>query len=114
MVISTDPEMNRYILQEEGRSVILWYTQSFNKVFGQQSIIAQHGMIHKYLKNLIRHLVGPENLKANILHELDDVIRRHLHSWSTRHATVDLKDVTSDVNIYLYLHTYMFNYLFYP
>jgi hypothetical protein len=42
------------------------------------------------------HLVGPENLKANIVHELDELIRRHLRSWAT-HATVDLKEVSSNV-----------------
>jgi hypothetical protein len=96
VVISTDQEINNYIFQQEGRSVILWYTESFTNIFGQQSIVAQHGMIHKYLKNLILHLVGPENLKANIVHELDELIRRHLRSWAT-HATVDLKEVSSNV-----------------
>jgi hypothetical protein len=86
--------------------VILWYTESFTNIFGQQSIVAQHGMIHKYLKNLILHLVGPENLKANIVHELDEFIRRHLRSWAT-HATVDLKEVASNVNIYIYIYIYI-------
>jgi hypothetical protein len=96
VIVSTDPEINYYIFQQEGKSFILWYTESFMKVFGDKSIIANHGLIHNYLKNLIRHLMGPENLKNNFIHELDVLIRGQLHSWA-KHATVDLKEVTSNV-----------------
>ncbi|GMY09494.1 cytochrome P450 87A3-like [Fagus crenata] len=100
VIVSTDPEINYYIFQQEGKSFILWYTESFMKVFGDKSIIANHGLIHNNLKNLIRHLMGPENLKNNLIHELDVLIRGQLHSWA-KHATVDLKEVTSNM---------MFNY----
>ncbi|KAB1214442.1 Cytochrome P450 87A3 [Morella rubra] len=95
-IVCTDPDINHYIIQQEGRSVLLWYTEALNKVFGQQGILAQHGAIHKHLKNQILRLVGPENLKANILTELDALIRGHLQSWA-RLATVDLKKATEDM-----------------
>ena len=99
MVISTDPEINNYIIQQEGKSVLLWYTESFANFVREESIVSNNGMIHKYLKNLSRHLVGPENLKASVVHEVDQVIRGHLHSWVSQ-ATVDLKEVASKVFIY--------------
>ena len=76
--------------------MLLWHTESFANILGQQSLASNHGMIHKYLKNLILHLVGPENLKANIMHELDELTQGHLRSWAT-HATVDLKEVAANV-----------------
>ncbi|KAF5451524.1 hypothetical protein F2P56_026628 [Juglans regia] len=96
VIVSTDPEVNTYIFQQEDRSVLLWYTESFMKVLGKKSLLTHHGVIHKYLKNLILHLVGPENLKAKVMNELDAVICRHLHAWA-RHGTVDLKEVTSNM-----------------
>jgi hypothetical protein len=106
VVVSTDPEINSYIFQQEGRSVLLWYTEGFANVLGQQSTAPSHGiMIHKYLKNLIRHLVGPENLKASVLHEVDQVIRGHLRSWASQ-ANVDLKEVASNVFIYISVFKY--------
>ncbi|KAG2720685.1 hypothetical protein I3760_02G046000 [Carya illinoinensis] len=75
----------------EDRYVLLWYTESFMKVLGKKSLLTHHGEIHKHLKNLILHLVGPENLKANVMNKLDAVICRHLHAWA-KHGTVDLKE----------------------
>ena len=94
--------MNHYIFQQEGKSVFLWYTEGFANSIGEESIAANNGvMIHKYLKNLIRHVVGPENLKASVIHEVDRVIRGVLHSCAAQ-ATVDLKEVASNVYIYIY------------
>ncbi|KAG6725742.1 hypothetical protein I3842_02G046200 [Carya illinoinensis] len=66
------------------------------KVLGKKSILTHHGEIHKYLKNLILHLVGPENLKANVMKELDAMICRDLQAWA-KNETVDLKEVTSNM-----------------
>ena len=95
-MVCTDPDINHYILLQEGSSVLLWYTEALDKLFGKQGILAQHGAIHKYLKNVILRLIGQENLKANVLRELDVLIRGHLQSWA-RHATVELKQATADV-----------------
>ncbi|KAM4094569.1 hypothetical protein ACJW30_06G205500 [Castanea mollissima] len=96
VVVSTDPEVNHFIFQQEGTSFLISYTQSFNEIFGQQSLISYHGMVHKYLRNLILQLVGPENLKGKSMYEINEATRRHLHSWA-RHGTVDIKEVTSEM-----------------
>ena len=102
VVVSTDPEINHFIFQQEGTSFLISYTESFNEIFGQQSLLSYHGMLHKYLRNLILQLVGPENLKGKLMYEINEATRRHLHSWA-RHGTVDIKEVTSEVN---HLHSY--------
>ncbi|KAI8535046.1 hypothetical protein RHMOL_Rhmol10G0144700 [Rhododendron molle] len=33
MVVSTDPEVNHYLLLQEGRSVEMWYLDTFSKLF---------------------------------------------------------------------------------
>ena len=101
-MVSTDPEINHFIFQQEGTSFLISYTESFNEIFGQQSLLSYHGMLHKYLRNLILQLVGPENLKGKLMYEINEATHRHLHSWA-RHGTVDIKEVTSEVN---HLHSY--------
>ena len=100
VIVSTDPEINYSIFQQEGKSFLVWYTESFMEIFGQESLLAYHGMVHKYLKNLVLHLVSPENLKAKLLPEMDEMTRRHVSSCAAR-DTVDIKEVASDV-IYLF------------
>ncbi|GMY20643.1 cytochrome P450 87A3-like isoform X2 [Fagus crenata] len=66
-------------------------------------------MVHKYLRNLVLQLVGPEKLKGMLIHELDDSTRKHLHTWA-RHGMVDVKEVIAEqtplkkrlTNIYIY------------
>lgn len=98
VVVSTDPEMNHQIFQQEGKSLLMWYTQSFIEILGQQSMLAYQGMVHKYLKKLILRLVSPENLKTELIHEMDESTRTHLHSWaSTSNGSVDIKEAASNV-----------------
>ena len=96
VVVSADPEVNYNIFQQEGKSFLIWYTESFIEIIGQESLLAYHGMVHKYLKNLIRHLVSPENLKAKLLCEMDEATHRHMRSWASN-GIVDVKEVASDV-----------------
>ncbi|KAL5792481.1 hypothetical protein ACOSP7_001075 [Xanthoceras sorbifolium] len=91
MVISTDPDVNYSLFQQENQSLVLWYGGTFSEVIGEDSLLAKHGNPHKYIKNLALHFVGPENLKAKLLHEMDVATQRHLHSWATN-GSVEVKD----------------------
>ncbi|XP_057497287.1 cytochrome P450 87A3-like [Actinidia eriantha] len=97
IVVSTDPEINHYIFQQEGRYFQCYYTESFTKILGDQnSMLAYHGVFHKYLKNLILKLTGRENLKGKLIHEMDANTCRCLHSW-TSHESVNVKEAISEM-----------------
>ncbi|XP_062107295.1 cytochrome P450 87A3-like isoform X2 [Humulus lupulus] len=97
IVVSTDPEFNYHIFKNEGKSFLFWYPESFTEIFGGQDILTYHGVVHKYLKNLVLHLVGPENLKAKLLSEMEEMTRKHLTSWARCGTTVDIKQVSSEM-----------------
>ncbi|KAJ9680926.1 hypothetical protein PVL29_020048 [Vitis rotundifolia] len=98
VVVSTDPELNHYIFQQEGKLFQCWYTESFFKILGQQSLMEHQGVIHKYLKGLILNLVSPENLKQKLLHEMDSTTRKFLHSWANCYPTsVDVKEESANM-----------------
>ncbi|KAK2995972.1 hypothetical protein RJ640_026011 [Escallonia rubra] len=108
VVVSTDPETNYYIFQQEGKYFQCWYTESFIEILGQQSVLAYHGVIHKYLKNLILSLVSPENLKEKLLHDMDGSTRNYLRAWSN-HGEVDVKEAAADM-IFEYFAKKLFSY----
>ncbi|KAF8412314.1 hypothetical protein HHK36_000275 [Tetracentron sinense] len=91
VIISTDPEVNHFIFQQEGKMFQSWYMESFTEIFGRQSVLSSHGFIHKYLKNLILTIFGIESLKERLLPEVDDTTRKHLHLW-TNQESVNLKE----------------------
>lgn len=102
VVVSSDPDFNHYILQQEGRLVELWYMDSFAKLCGQKdtaadgSPITAFGLIHKYLRNLILNHFGPEVLKEKLLPELEELWVRALQNWKACDC-VEVKQSTSAV-----------------
>ncbi|KAL5792484.1 hypothetical protein ACOSP7_001078 [Xanthoceras sorbifolium] len=91
MVVSTDPDINYKLFQQENQNLLFWFSGSFTKMIGEEKLLAGHGSIHKYVKNLLLHFVGAENLKAKLLPEMDIATQRRLQIWA-RHGSVDVKD----------------------
>ncbi|XVE73918.1 hypothetical protein DITRI_Ditri11bG0157300 [Diplodiscus trichospermus] len=91
IIVSTDPEINFNIFQQENKSFQFFYPESLMKIFGEGDLLTSHGNDHKYLRNLILRFVGPENLKARLLPGIDEAIRKHLDSWAS-FGNIDVKE----------------------
>ncbi|XP_011093255.1 cytochrome P450 87A3-like [Sesamum indicum] len=91
VVMSTDQEVNQYIFGQEGKMFQAWYTQSGFRITGEKGLPVHAGNSHKYLRNLIRDIVGLENLKEELVHEMDRITSKHLSRWAHSHE-VDVKD----------------------
>ncbi|KAK8714717.1 hypothetical protein V6N13_042066 [Hibiscus sabdariffa] len=96
IVVSTDPDVNRFIFQQEGKLVQSWYMDSFDDIVGKENVLSSHGFLHKYLRNLVLNLFGSETLKEKHVSELDELTIKHLQLWSTK-PSVELKQAISDM-----------------
>ncbi|XP_020248784.1 cytochrome P450 87A3-like isoform X2 [Asparagus officinalis] len=94
VIISTDQELNDFVFQQEGNLFQSWYPETFMEIFGQDSAAALHGYIHKYIKNLVLKLFGPESLRERLLHDVEKSARLSLCLWSEE-SSVELKDAIS-------------------
>ncbi|KAL0339394.1 UNVERIFIED_CONTAM: cytochrome [Sesamum angustifolium] len=97
VVMSTDEEVNHYIFQQEGKIFQAWYTESALRIAGEQGLLAHAGNSHKYLRDLVLNVVGPQHLKKELLHEMDIITRKHLSLWAASHE-VDIKIATETVS----------------
>ncbi|KAE8055261.1 hypothetical protein FH972_012112 [Carpinus fangiana] len=95
VVISTDPDLNYFVFQQEGHLFQSWYPETFTEIFGRQNVGSLHGFMYKYLKNMVLNLFGPESLKK-MLPEVEKSATRGLHRWSCEDA-VELKDATASM-----------------
>ncbi|KAI3881774.1 hypothetical protein MKW92_025935 [Papaver armeniacum] len=92
VIVSTDPEVNFLIMsQQEGQLFEMSYPNSFTKIFGQQSLLSLHGSAHKYIRNMVLSLVGPESLKQKLLPHVIQGVQRNLSFWANLDS-VDLKE----------------------
>ncbi|OVA07648.1 Cytochrome P450 [Macleaya cordata] len=98
VVVSSDPEFNHFILQQEGKLVEMWYMDSLSSVFGSEvSEGANIGYIHKYTRNLVLGHLGTECLKQMLLLQMEVMVTQYLQSWSTK-PSVELKESISTVS----------------
>ena len=95
VVVSTDPDLNYFIFQQEGLVFQSWYPDTFTEIFGRQNVGSLHGFMYKYLKNMVLSLFGPESLK-NMVSEVEEAACRSLQQWSCQDS-VELKEATARV-----------------
>ncbi|KAG4987520.1 hypothetical protein JHK82_029888 [Glycine max] len=93
VVVSTDPDLNHFIFQQEGKVFQSWYPDTFTEIFGKQNVGSLHGFMYKYLKNMVLNLFGHESLKK-MLPELEQTTCRTLEQWSCEDS-VELKEATA-------------------
>ncbi|KAF9603861.1 hypothetical protein IFM89_038119 [Coptis chinensis] len=97
VVVSTDPEFSHFIFQEEGKSVVFWYMDSFMKLIGQDKLTTSTGAMHKSLRNMVMDHYSPNKQKEKILFEIEDVARRNLAIWS-KQDSVEVKEVVTTMS----------------
>ncbi|KAL8137439.1 hypothetical protein V2J09_003440 [Rumex salicifolius] len=82
VVISMDPEVNRYILMNEAQGMIAGYPQSMMNILGRCNIAAVHGSHHKYLRAALLYVVSPTMLRDHLLPTIDNAMRSYLSNWA--------------------------------
>ncbi|ESR47616.1 hypothetical protein CICLE_v10003322mg [Citrus x clementina] len=113
VVVSSDPDISHFILQQEGKLVELWYMDSFVRLVGLSGSVKDGsciiaGSIHKRLKKLVFDQFGPQNLKAKLLPQLQEMINQALLNWTTQNF-VELKHACT-VMIINFTMSHLFGY----
>ena len=97
-MVSSDPEINSYIFQQEGKSVDLWYMDTISKIFDQEGQGRQLSadFAHKYVRSIVMNKFGVDSIKENLLPQFQDMVEKALHSWSLQDS-IEFKHAISDV-----------------
>ncbi|POO01980.1 Cytochrome P [Trema orientale] len=93
VVVSIDPEVNHYILQQEGKLVELWYLDALSKVLALddgETRMNSLGDVHKYIRNTLLKQFGAESLKQKLLPQMEDFVNKTLNMWCSK-ASVEVK-----------------------
>ncbi|CAI0553210.1 unnamed protein product [Linum tenue] len=90
-VVSMDPDVNRYILMNEGKGLVPGYPQSMLDILGKCNIAAVHGSTHKYMRGALLSLISPTMIRHHLLPTIDHFIRTHLCNWDSQIIDIQLK-----------------------
>ena len=98
-----------FIFLQEGRSVEIWYLDTFSKLFSQdrESKITVVGTVHKCIRSTTLNHCGFDVPKTRVLPRLEEEVHKTLHSWSTQ-LSVDVKRVAVAVNSQAFTHLYRY------
>lgn len=94
-VISMDPELNRYILMNEGKGLVPGYPQSMLNILGKCNIAAVHGSLHKTMRGALLSLIGPTMIRDHLLSDIDEFMRSHLSNWNGK--TINIQEKTKEM-----------------
>ncbi|KAM5572578.1 hypothetical protein ABKV19_012570 [Rosa sericea] len=94
-IVSTDPELNMYVFQQDDKLFQSGYPDSVQKIFGKQQMGNMHVLVYKYLKRMMLTLIGPESLKRT-LPEIEQAIHTSMQQWSCQDTT-EVKEAAADM-----------------
>ncbi|KAL6658541.1 hypothetical protein ACP70R_004127 [Stipagrostis hirtigluma subsp. patula] len=96
LVVSMDPELDRFIFQQEGKLFRLWLPEAGNNIFGKKTVTMHSDATHRLIRSIASKLFGPENLKEVLIRELEDVMRMSMAAWAAK-PSIDVKDSVADM-----------------
>ncbi|CAJ1931861.1 unnamed protein product [Sphenostylis stenocarpa] len=98
IVVSMDPDTNRYILLNEAKGLVPGYPDSMRKILGT-NIAEVHGAVHKRIRGSLLSLIGPMAVKDRLLPEVDEFMRSYLDNWDGK--IVDLQEKTVEMAFFI-------------
>lgn len=96
VIVSTDPEINKVVLQNHGSIFIPSYPKSITELFGESSILRMNGAVHKRVHASIGRFLKSPELKSHITRDIETSVKLSLENWKHSHL-VYIQDQTNQL-----------------
>ncbi|WVZ94450.1 hypothetical protein U9M48_040339, partial [Paspalum notatum var. saurae] len=96
LIVSFDTELNNYVIQQDEKAFQIWYPESFMRILGENNIVSASGSLHKYMRNMVLRLFGPENLRLLLLQDVHSAVNMSLASWAEKQS-IELKTASANM-----------------
>lgn len=98
IIVSTDPDVNKVVLQNHGNPFVPSYPKSITELLGKFSILQMNGNLQKRLHALIGGFLRSPQLKATITKDIENSVKLSLASWKDMNILY-VQEQTKQVNI---------------
>ncbi|KAF8402667.1 hypothetical protein HHK36_010756 [Tetracentron sinense] len=99
-VFSADSEVNRFILQNEGKLFESSYPSSISNLLGKHSLLLLKGSLHKRMHSLTMSFANLTIIKDDLFLDIDRLVRLNLDSWTGRVFLQDeAKKITFELTV---------------
>ncbi|MBA0560747.1 hypothetical protein Golob_017625 [Gossypium lobatum] len=100
IIVSTDPDVNKVVLQNHGNTFVPAYPKSIRLLLGPSSILQMNGNLQKRVHALIAGFLRSPQLKTSITTNIENSVRQTLGSWQHMqlvHVQQETKKITFQV-----------------
>ncbi|XWS45485.1 hypothetical protein CRYUN_Cryun15aG0140700 [Craigia yunnanensis] len=100
IIVSTDPDVNKVVLQNQGNIFIPAYPKSIRELLGEHSILQMNGNLQKRVHALIGGFLRSPQLKIRITRHIENSVKLTLGSWQDMqliHVQEETKKITFEV-----------------
>lgn len=94
IIVSTDAEVNKIVLQNHGNAFIPCYPKSITELLGESSILQMNGSLQKRVHALIGGFLRSPQLKSRITRDIENSVKLSLSSWKDKMSPLYLQDET--------------------
>ncbi|AEE86649.1 3-epi-6-deoxocathasterone 23-monooxygenase CYP90C1 [Arabidopsis thaliana] len=108
IIISTDAEVNKVVLQNHGNTFVPAYPKSITELLGENSILSINGPHQKRLHTLIGAFLRSPHLKDRITRDIEASVVLTLASWAQLplvHVQDEIKKMTFEILVKVLMST---------
>lgn len=102
IIVSTDPEVNKVVLQNHGNVFIPAYPKSIRILLGEFSILQMNGNLQKKLHALVGGFLRSPQFKSRITKDIENSVKPTLSTWQDMDLIL-VQEETKKVLLLLYL-----------
>uniref|UniRef100_A0A5B7AIL3 22alpha-hydroxysteroid 23-monooxygenase n=1 Tax=Davidia involucrata TaxID=16924 RepID=A0A5B7AIL3_DAVIN len=97
IIVSTDPDVNKVVLQNHGNIFIPYYPKSVTELLGKSSILQMNGILQKRVHALIGGFLRSPQLKARITKDIENSVKLSLSTWKDKLPAVYVQQETKNI-----------------
>ncbi|KAI4355521.1 hypothetical protein L6164_004284 [Bauhinia variegata] len=95
-IVSTDAEVNKFILQSDAKVFVPSYPRSLTELMGESSILLINGSLQRRIHGLIGAFFKSQQLKAQITRDMQKYVQESMANWREDHP-IFIQDETKNI-----------------
>ncbi|XP_052195029.1 3-epi-6-deoxocathasterone 23-monooxygenase CYP90C1 [Diospyros lotus] len=96
VIVSTDADVNRVVLQNQGNIFVPYYPKSITDLLGESSILQMNGTLQRRVHALIGGFLRSPQLKARMAREIENSVKLTFSGWNHK-RTIYLQEETKKI-----------------
>ncbi|XP_042495258.1 3-epi-6-deoxocathasterone 23-monooxygenase CYP90C1 [Macadamia integrifolia] len=97
IIVSTDPYVNKVVLQNNGSTFVPYYPKSVSELMGKDSILKMSGSMHKRVHGLLGSFLKSPQFKSRITRVIEKSVLLSMENWKDSNDPIYIQEETKKI-----------------